>query len=271
MHYGKKALCVECWQPLLQHLDKSEQPLSVAAKIPDAFPVAHIEEAHGSEGAPGEFALASSSSSASRLLEEILREGLAVKNLCQWTNRCLKDSTRCIACQELWRLCLGKAYGRVAKKKMSPILVSAWEELRRKHFPRIVVAVPSPTVNTESQENEKEVRARELKSVEWDNQAKSTFMHKYIQLHIDIGVMEVAKKKDKKGIGCTKPASVMRWGDIQFRHGETLNRQLESMSIIHEGNTVEIKRNKSEARRHVPVIKPWTSKSKRPRVLRLPN
>ena len=89
-------------------------------------------EAHENQG---DFTPASSSSPASLLLEEILMDGLPLKKFCRWTTKCLNDSTSCPACQELWRSCLEKAQGRVAKKKMTPILTQAWQQLREKHFP----------------------------------------------------------------------------------------------------------------------------------------
>ena len=102
----------------------------------------------------GEFILTPRTSPASLLLEEILMEGLPVKKFCQWTTNCLNDSTSCPACQELWRFCLEKAHGRVAKKKMTPLLKQAWEQLREKHFPP-------------KSENEQQDQAGEPKSDRW--------------------------------------------------------------------------------------------------------
>ena len=106
------------------------------------------------QGNQGEFTFTPSTSPASLLLEEILMEGLPVKQFCQWSTTCLNDSTSCRACQELWRSCLRKAHGRVAKRKMIPILTQAWPQLRKKHFPP-------------RSENEQEEQAGEPKSDRW--------------------------------------------------------------------------------------------------------
>ena len=253
-HYGNKALCVKCWQPIMPFLDSSEQPVSMGGHTTDV-PVDHALAATppGAQLAP--------TSPTSELIKEILREGLPVKNLCAWTTKCLRSSTECLACQELWSLCLQKAQGRVAKKKMTPMLREAWEDLRLRHFPRVGVQIPPPSILETHQDNDQSPQHSQPHSSQWET---CKFMNRYIQKHSEVTLPEIAENKDKKGIGCATSSSCMRWGDIQFQHGGVLKRSIDRISVMQAGKEIEIP-DHDVPDDCLPFIRPWSSSCKRSR------
>ena len=89
-------------------------------------------------------------------------------------------------------------------------------------------------------------------------------MNRYIQKHSEVTLPEIAKKKDKKGIGCATSSSCMRRGDIQFQHGGVLKRSIDRISVMQAGKEIEIP-DHDVPDDYVPSIRPWSSSCKRSR------